>query len=76
MPKGEDLFKEQNDAFGGGGGGSFSDSPSDKIPMIEKVFKEVLGRKPSSRELAYYKYGILKENEIRVKLLKSMNTKN
>lgn len=76
MPKGEDFFKEQNDEFSGGGGRSFSGSPSERTPMIEKVFKEVLGRKPSSRELAYYKYGILKEDEIRVKLLKSDEHKN
>lgn len=74
MQIGKDVFKDTSDDFSKGGGGmSFNDSksPGERASMVEKVFEEVLGRKPSSREAAYYKYGILKANEIRVKLLKS-----
>lgn len=72
MSDGEEFFKDKGDDFSSGGSmSSFGGIPSDRVPMIEKIFKEVLGRKPSSRELAYYKYGVLKENDIRVKLLQS-----
>jgi len=71
MLNGEDFFKDKNDEFSGGGSSSFSVSPSQRVSMIEKIFDEVLGRKPSSRESAYYKYGVMKENEIYLKLLKS-----
>ncbi|KKP65006.1 MAG: hypothetical protein UR61_C0035G0005 [candidate division WS6 bacterium GW2011_GWE1_34_7] len=71
MLKGEDFFKDKNDEFSGGGGSSFSSSLPERVLMIEKIFKVVLGRKPSSREIAYYKYGIMKEQEIYIKLLKS-----
>ncbi|HBB64888.1 MAG: hypothetical protein UR34_C0005G0013 [candidate division WS6 bacterium GW2011_GWC1_33_20] len=71
MLNAEDIFKEKSDDFSSGQSRSFRDSPSERVPMIEAVYDEVLGRKPSSRELAYYKYGVLEENEIRIKLLKS-----
>ena len=71
MLKGEDFFKDKNDEFSGGGGSSFSSSLTERVLMIEKIFKVVLGRKPSSREIAYYKYGGMKEQEIYLKLLKS-----
>jgi hypothetical protein len=68
---GEDFFKDTGDDFSKGGRSSFRESPSERSPMIEKIFKEVLGRKPSSRELSFYKYGVMKGEEIRIKLLKS-----
>lgn len=72
MLKGEDFFKDTSDDFSSGGSSSsFGGIPTERVPMIEKVFQEVLGRKPSSRELAYYKYGVIKEEGIRAKLLKS-----
>lgn len=71
MLKGEDFFKDKNDEFTGGGGTPFSTSPSERVSMIEEIFQYVLGRKPSSRELAYYKYGVMKEGDIYMKLLKS-----
>ncbi|MDY0097290.1 MAG: hypothetical protein RBS01_03005 [Candidatus Dojkabacteria bacterium] len=71
MLKGEDFFKDKNDEFGGGGSSSFSVSPSERVSMIEKIFNDVFGRKPSSRELAYYKYGVMKEKEIYLKLISS-----
>lgn len=46
-------------------------SPKDRVPMIEEVFKLVLNRKPSSRELSYYKYGNQNREEIIEKLLEN-----
>lgn len=71
MIGGEDFFKDKSDDFSRGGSSSFGSISTDRVPMIEKVFNEVLGRKPTSREIAYYKYGVLKEDGIREKLLKS-----
>ncbi len=71
MLVGEDIFKDTNDEFSSGGSSTPRIQPSAKAPMIEKIFKEVLGRKPSSRESAYYKYGVMKEDDIRLKLIKS-----
>ncbi len=69
---GEQFFKDTTDEFSKGGGfPSSAVSNTDRLSMIEQIFNEVLGRKPSSRELAYYKYGVLKEDAIRIKLLKS-----
>ena len=53
------------------GGFSFKESTTDKVEKIEKIFKKVLGRKPSSKELSYYKYSVIKEEELMDKLLKS-----
>ena len=76
MLVGEDIFKDTTDEFSSGGSPSRPKMrPSAKSSMIEKIFKEVLGRKPSSRELAYYKYGVMEEDEIRVKLIKSKEHK-
>ncbi len=72
MLMGEDFFKDTTDEFSKGGSSqSFGGSQIDRVPMIEEIFEEVLGRKPSSREVAYYKYGVLKEDAIRKKLIKS-----
>lgn len=72
MPLGEDIFKDITDEFSSGGSSPpKTSSISKRTPMIEKIFEEVLGRRPSSRELAYYRYGVLKEEDIRKKLLKS-----
>jgi len=76
MLVGEDIFKDTTDEFSSGGGRSIPKMrPSAKASMIEKIFKEVLGRKPSSRELAYYKYGVMEEEAIRLKLIKSKEHK-
>jgi hypothetical protein len=40
-----------------------------KSPIIEKIYKLVLGRKPSSREMAYYKYSSAEREDILKKLL-------
>jgi chromosome segregation ATPase len=44
-------------------------APKDRIPMIKEVFKLVLGREPTSRELSFYKYGVQEREEILQKLL-------
>lgn len=45
-------------------------APKERIPMIEDLFKLVLNRKPSTRELSFYKYGVQEKEEIVEKLLK------
>ncbi len=71
MKNGEDFFKDKNDDYSSGGRPSFRSVSPDRIPVIEAIYREVLGRKPSSRELSYYKYSNINEEEIRSKLLKS-----
>lgn len=44
-------------------------SPKERIPMIKEIFKLVMNREPSSRELSFYKYGIQTKEEIIEKLL-------
>jgi formiminotetrahydrofolate cyclodeaminase len=55
------------------GGGSFASfggaSATDRIPMIEEAYELVLKRKPTSREISYYKYSTMKKEEIIKKLL-------
>jgi len=66
--------KTDDYAKGGGSGGfSFFDSEekSDKSVEIEKLYELVLGRKPTSRELSYYRYAPAKREEVLKKLLKS-----
>jgi hypothetical protein len=68
---GEDIFRDSNDDFSKGVRPSFNPGPSERTPMIEDVYLEVLGRKPSTRELSFYKYGAMNEADIRLKLLRS-----
>ena len=44
-------------------------SLKDREIFITKIFKTVLGRDPSSREMSYYKYGEMEEGEISEELL-------
>lgn len=44
-------------------------TPQERVTMIEKVYEEVLGRKPDTRDINYYKYSTLSEDEIRRQLL-------
>ena len=73
MQTGEDYFKDTTDDFSSGGGSSRSIKPSktDRTDAIEKIFMDALGRKPSSREMAYYKYSPIKEDDIVAKLISS-----
>lgn len=69
MLNSEDFFKDKSDDFSSGGSSFSSNSPSERVDMIEEVFLKVLGRKPTSRELSFYKYGVTTEEEITEKLL-------
>ncbi|HOK59900.1 MAG TPA: hypothetical protein PK432_02870, partial [Candidatus Dojkabacteria bacterium] len=73
MQTGEDYFKDTTDDFSSGGGSfrSIRSSKTDRTDAIEKIFMDVLGRKPSSREMAYYKYSPIKEEDIITKLISS-----
>lgn len=66
-----DKGDKTDDFAQGGSGFSFfgSDNKSDKSSDIDEAFKLVLGRKASSRELAYYRYSTLKKDDIVKKLL-------
>lgn len=69
---GEDFFKDSNDDFSSGPKrSSLRPLNPNRIASLEDVFMQVVGRKPSSRELAYYKYSNLSDDDIRSKLLDS-----
>ncbi len=66
------------DSWGGGGGwgapqnqqsGGKKMTPQERVSMIEKVYEEVLGRKADTRDINYYKYSTLSEEEIRKQLI-------
>ncbi|MBI2356862.1 hypothetical protein HYV12_02310 [Candidatus Dojkabacteria bacterium] len=44
-------------------------TPQERVEMIEKVYMEVLNRKPDTRDINYYKYSTLSEEEIRRQLI-------
>lgn len=44
-------------------------TPQDRVKMIETVFEELLDRKPDTRDINYYKYSTLGEDEIRKQLI-------
>lgn len=73
---GEDFFKDKNDDYSSNSGGSLRGVPSSRVPIIEQMYELILGRKPSSRESAYYKYSPLSEEEVRIKLLESQEHKD
>lgn len=64
---------DDTDSFTKGGASSSSFSmrkPSvKKSPLVKKIYKQILGREPSSREMAYYKYSSAKKEDIIKKLL-------
>jgi hypothetical protein len=59
---------DDTDSFSKGGASSSSFSmrtPSiKKSPLIKKIYKQILGREPSSREMAYYKYSSAKKKKL------------
>lgn len=69
MLNGEDFFKDKSDDFSSGRASSGFNSPSERTAMIEELFEKVLGRKPTSREASFYKYGVMPREEILEKLL-------
>ena len=44
-------------------------TPQERVEMIEKLYQEVLGRNPDTRDINYYKYSTLSEEEIKKQLL-------
>lgn len=66
---------DDTDDFSKGGAGSSSFSrkkPSiKKSPVVKKIYKKILGREPTSREMAYYKYSNAKKEDIVKKLIES-----
>jgi len=64
---------DDTDSFSKGGVSASSFSmrkpPVKKSPLVKKIYKQILGREPSSREMAYYKYSSAKKEEIVKKLL-------
>ena len=59
---------DNTDNFAKGGGSSFSLFDSNEKEShneeVEAIYELVLGRKPTSRELAYYRYSSVKKDEI------------
>lgn len=66
---------DKTDDFAQGGSSGFSfpgfSDSAERTKEIEKVYKLVLGRKPTSREVSYYRYSTSKKDEIIKKLLES-----
>lgn len=62
---------------GGGRARSFNmdETISEKEKEVEEIYSKVLGRKPTSREISFYKYSGVKEEEIINKLLNSSEFK-
>lgn len=44
-------------------------TPQQRVEMIERVYEETLSRKPDTRDINYYKYSTLGEEEIRKQLI-------
>ncbi|MBN1618859.1 hypothetical protein JW887_06000 [Candidatus Dojkabacteria bacterium] len=51
-------------------------TPEERVEMIEKVFQEVLSRKPDTRDINYYKYSTLDEDQIKKQLINSTEHKD
>lgn len=64
---------DRTDDYAKGGGNSFSffdtEGKNDKLVVVDKAYELVLGRKPTSRELSFYRYAPMKEEELFKKLL-------
>jgi hypothetical protein len=50
-------------------------SPSERVKMIVKAFQDILCREPDTRDLNFYKYSSISEEEIRQELLKGKEHK-
>ena len=46
-------------------------TPEERVQMIERVYNEILQRKPDTRDINYYKYSTLTEDQIRKQLITS-----
>jgi len=50
-------------------------TPEERVQMIKKVYSEILGREPDTRDINYYKYSTLNEDQIKKQLLTSAEHK-
>jgi hypothetical protein len=62
-------------------GGNSSNSkgrktPQERVEMIKEIYKGILQREPSTRDINYYKYSTLDENQIRKQLITSSEHKD
>lgn len=65
---------DKTDDYAKGGGFSLfgaTGEKSEKSVAVEEVYELVLGRKPTSRELSYYRYSASKKDEVLKKLINS-----
>ena len=51
-------------------------TPEERVQMIETVYDEILCRKPDTRDINYYKYSTLNEDQIRKQLIASAEHKD
>jgi hypothetical protein len=75
---GFDSFGSGAPGFGGtprnspyGGQAEKRMTPEERVQMIELVYNEILQRKPDTRDINYYKYSTLSEEQIRKQLTAS-----
>lgn len=50
-------------------------TPEERITMIESVYEEILCRKPDTRDINYYKYSTLNDDQIKKQLIASAEHK-
>lgn len=68
----DDWDDPWSDPWGDGMGGKSDKkrlTPEERVKMIESLYEEVLSRKPDTRDINYYKYSTLGEEEIRKQLI-------
>lgn len=51
-------------------------TPEERVQMIKKIYSEILGREPDTRDINYYKYSTLNEEQIKKQLLTSAEHKD
>lgn len=51
-------------------------TPEERVQMINKIYSEILGREPDTRDINYYKYSTLNEDQIKKQLLTSAEHKD
>ena len=50
-------------------------SPSERVKIVEKAYRDILGREPDTRDLNYYKYSSATEDTIRQELIEGKEHK-
>lgn len=69
--KGDDTDDFSKGGASGGSPYSMGRPSIKKSPAVKKLYKQILGREPSSREMAFYKYSNAKKEDIIEKLITS-----